>query len=71
MNRRQEDAKGAVERDADGVQDILLTRAVCVRAGGKLRYLTVKKAAAAPKCGDCHIALPGVRPRTLFLLSSH
>ncbi|KWU44129.1 60s ribosomal protein l34-b [Rhodotorula sp. JG-1b] len=34
--------------------------------GGKLRYLTVKKAAAAPKCGDCHIALPGVptlRPR--------
>ncbi|GAA6013460.1 hypothetical protein JCM8202_000694, partial [Rhodotorula sphaerocarpa] len=33
---------------------------------GKLRYLPVKKAAAAPKCGDCHIALPGVptlRPR--------
>ncbi|CEQ42938.1 SPOSA6832_04824, partial [Sporobolomyces salmonicolor] len=30
--------------------------------GGKLRYIQVKKTAAAPKCGDCHIALPGVRP---------
>ncbi|BGP38504.1 60S ribosomal protein L34B [Rhodotorula kratochvilovae] len=40
--------------------------------GGKLRYLTVKKAAAAPKCGDCHIALPGVpalRPREYAQIS--
>ncbi|SCZ99063.1 BZ3500_MvSof-1268-A1-R1_Chr3-1g05789 [Microbotryum saponariae] len=32
--------------------------------GGSLRYLTVKKAASAPKCGDCKIALPGVSPLT-------
>ncbi|KAK4058416.1 Methionine aminopeptidase 2 [Microbotryomycetes sp. JL221] len=35
-------------------------------AGGKLRYIQVKKAGTAPKCGDCHIALPGIpalRPR--------
>lgn len=31
--------------------------------GGKLRYLQIKKLATSPKCGDCHIALPGVRPR--------
>lgn len=54
------------QRQVAGVQGVSLTRVVlaCVCAGGKLRYLTVKKAAAAPKCGDCHIALPGVRPHT-------
>lgn len=41
-------------------------------AGGKLRYLVVKKAASSPKCGDCHIALPGVpalRPRQYAQIS--
>lgn len=28
--------------------------------GGKLRYLHIKKAGTAPKCGDCGIKLPGV-----------
>jgi ribosomal protein L34E len=28
--------------------------------GGKLRYLHLKKAGTAPKCGDCGIKLPGV-----------
>ncbi|KKY29067.1 putative 60s ribosomal protein l34 [Phaeomoniella chlamydospora] len=28
--------------------------------GGSLRYLHIKKRAAAPKCGDCGIKLPGV-----------
>lgn len=30
--------------------------------GGKLRYLHIKKRGTAPKCGDCGIKLPGVRP---------
>lgn len=29
--------------------------------GGKLRQLRIHKQATAPKCGDCHTALPGVR----------
>ncbi|GAA5847390.1 60S ribosomal protein L34 [Sporobolomyces salmoneus] len=40
--------------------------------GGKLRFIQVKKSAAAPKCGDCHIALPGVpalRPREYAQIS--
>ncbi|EGG00349.1 uncharacterized protein MELLADRAFT_50435 [Melampsora larici-populina 98AG31] len=28
--------------------------------GGKLRQLRIHKQATAPKCGDCHIALPGI-----------
>jgi ribosomal protein L34E len=28
--------------------------------GGALRYLHIKKAGTAPKCGDCGIKLPGV-----------
>ena len=32
--------------------------------GGKLRYLHIKKRGTAPKCGDCGIKLPGVRPST-------
>jgi len=28
--------------------------------GGSLRYLHIKKAGTAPKCGDCGIKLPGV-----------
>jgi ribosomal protein L34E len=28
--------------------------------GGELRYLHIKKAGTAPKCGDCGIKLPGV-----------
>lgn len=35
-------------------------------AGGKLRYLQIKKLATSPKCGDCHIALPGVRDWSPF-----
>lgn len=50
--------KQAVVKEQQGLT--ALVPPLC--AGGKLRYLTVKKAAAAPKCGDCHIALPGVRP---------
>ncbi|SCV74129.1 BQ2448_6561 [Microbotryum intermedium] len=41
-------------------------------SGGSLRYLTVKKAASAPKCGDCKIALPGIpalRPRQYAQIS--
>ncbi|KAK4051835.1 60S ribosomal protein L34B [Microbotryomycetes sp. JL201] len=41
-------------------------RRVIKTPGGKLRYIQVKKAGTAPKCGDCHIALPGIpalRPR--------
>ena len=37
-----------------------------VLTGGQLRYLHISKPATAPKCGDCHIALPGIkalRPR--------
>lgn len=40
--------------------------------GGALRYLHVKKQGTRPKCGDCHIVLPGlpaVRPRELATLS--
>ncbi|KAI5481586.1 hypothetical protein MNV49_002812 [Pseudohyphozyma bogoriensis] len=40
--------------------------------GGKLRYLTVHKLPTAPKCGDCHIALPGIpalRPRQYAQIS--
>ncbi|GAA5867208.1 hypothetical protein JCM5296_002794 [Sporobolomyces johnsonii] len=47
-------------------------RRIIKTPGGKLRYIQVKKTAAAPKCGDCHIALPGVpalRPREYAQIS--
>lgn len=40
--------------------------------GGQLRYLQIKKLATSPKCGDCHIALPGIpalRPREYSQIS--
>lgn len=40
-------------------------RRIIKTPGGKLRYLRVNKLASAPKCGDCHVALPGVRPHRL------
>ncbi|KAK4699949.1 large subunit ribosomal protein L34e, partial [Phenoliferia sp. Uapishka_3] len=39
---------------------------------GKLRYLCIKKLPTSPKCGDCHIALPGIpalRPRQYSQIS--
>ena len=36
-------------------------RRVVKTPGGKLVYHHIKKLATAPKCGDCGIALPGVR----------
>ena len=36
-------------------------RRVVKTPGGKLVYHHLKKLATAPKCGDCGIALPGVR----------
>ena len=42
-------------------------RRVVKTPGGKLVYHHLKKRGTAPKCGDCGIALPGVRPR-LFLM---
>merc|ERR1712230_81693 len=41
-------------------------RRIIKTPGGQLRYLHISKPATAPKCGDCHIALPGIkalRPR--------
>ncbi|PRT56215.1 60S ribosomal protein L34-B [Wickerhamiella sorbophila] len=40
--------------------------------GGKIRYLHIKKAGTSPKCGECHIALPGIvalRPREYATVS--
>merc|ERR1711974_174746 len=40
--------------------------------GGSLRYLHIKKAGTAPKCGDCGIKLPGIpalRPREYSQIS--
>jgi large subunit ribosomal protein L34e len=36
-------------------------RRVVKTPGGKLVYHHIKKNATAPKCGDCGVALPGVR----------
>lgn len=36
-------------------------RRIVKTPGGKLVYHHIKKLATAPKCGDCGIALPGVR----------
>jgi hypothetical protein len=36
-------------------------RRVVKTPGGRLVYHHIKKLATAPKCGDCGIALPGVR----------
>ena len=41
-------------------------RRVVKTPGGKLVYHHLKKLATAPKCGDCGIALPGVRPSFLY-----
>merc|ERR1711872_1061845 len=40
--------------------------------GGSLRYLHIKKAGSAPKCGDCGTKLPGIpalRPREYSQIS--
>lgn len=47
-------------------------RRVVKTPGGKLKYHLTGKIATAPKCGDCHTALPGikaVRPRAYANLS--
>lgn len=47
-------------------------RRVVKTPSGKLRYLHLHKLPSAPKCGDCHTALPGVkavRPRAYATLS--
>ncbi|EAU83805.1 60s ribosomal protein l34-b [Coprinopsis cinerea okayama7 len=47
-------------------------RRVVKTPGGKLVYHHIRKPAAAPKCGDCGIALPGVpalRPRLYARIS--
>lgn len=47
-------------------------RRVIKTPGGKLRYLHINKLPTAPKCGDCHVALPGVkalRPREYATVS--
>ena len=36
-------------------------RRILKTPGGRLVYHHLKKLATAPKCGDCGIALPGVR----------
>lgn len=36
-------------------------RRIVKTPGGKLVYHHLKKPGTAPKCGDCGIALPGVR----------
>merc|ERR1711964_386351 len=44
----------------------------CQTPGGSLRYLHIKKAGTAPKCGDCGIKLPGIpalRPREYSQIS--
>ncbi|KAH9440833.1 hypothetical protein MJO29_000006 [Puccinia striiformis f. sp. tritici] len=35
-------------------------RRIIKTPGGKLAYLRLHKQATAPKCGDCHMGLPGV-----------
>ena len=42
-------------------------RRVVKTPGGKLVYHHLKKLATAPKCGDCGIALPGVRFAAILL----
>ncbi|CAO1614225.1 unnamed protein product [Jaminaea pallidilutea] len=47
-------------------------RRVIKTPGGKLRYLHIQKLPTAPKCGDCHAALPGIkslRPREYATVS--
>lgn len=47
-------------------------RRVVKTPGGKLRYLHIKKLPTAPKCGDCHVKLPGIealRPREYATVS--
>ncbi|KAL8279136.1 hypothetical protein RQP46_008392 [Phenoliferia psychrophenolica] len=47
-------------------------RRIVKTPGGKLRYLQIKKLPTSPKCGDCHIALPGIpalRPRQYSQIS--
>ena len=43
-------------------------RRVVKTPGGKLVYHHLKKRGTAPKCGDCGIALPGVRPHSYLLI---
>ena len=62
------DSRNPPKQPADPAHPPLIPRS----PGGKLRYLVVKKAASSPKCGDCHIALPGVpalRPRQYAQIS--
>jgi hypothetical protein len=42
-------------------------RRIVKTPGGRLVYHHIKKNAASPKCGDCGIALPGVRAYWAFL----
>lgn len=47
-------------------------RRVIKTPSGQNRYLHIKKLPSAPKCGDCHVALPGVkalRPRAYAKVS--
>ncbi|KAL4401563.1 60S ribosomal protein L34A [Malassezia pachydermatis] len=47
-------------------------RRVVKTPSGELRYLHIKKLPTAPKCGDCHTILPGVkalRPRAYATVS--
>ncbi|KAH8925776.1 60s ribosomal protein l34-b [Atractiella rhizophila] len=47
-------------------------RRIIKTPGGKLRFLRLKKPASKPKCGDCHVALPGIpalRPRQYATIS--
>lgn len=43
-------------------------RRIVKTPGGKLRYHHLKKLPTAPKCGDCGIALPGVRTRGISIV---
>jgi hypothetical protein len=45
-------------------------RRIVKTPGGKLVYHHIKKNATAPKCGDCGIALPGVRGHSCMFIST-
>ncbi|KAL8675675.1 MAG: hypothetical protein Q9224_007418, partial [Gallowayella concinna] len=58
-----------------GIQNSYNTRSNKVRViktpGGKLQYQHLKKRGSPPKCGDCGIKLPGVRPKRKSFESFH
>ena len=45
-------------------------RRVVKTPGGILRYHHIKKLPTAPKCGDCGIKLPGVRPQNTWTIDT-